>query len=160
MEPPRIETVPAMRVVRRIYRGARPPAPEFYEHWRELHAWIREHGVVRSDPSIVMLGHEPPGKPGLQAFEYHACIPTDDPIDDDAVEIGSFRGGTFILVRGDLSEIPSLYREARGYAARHGIAFERGGIEIYRPNPKNAMSYIMDAGVGVHDLPSGLVDID
>jgi hypothetical protein len=101
-----------------------------------------------------MIGFEPAGRPGVRGFEYHACIPTDDAIDDDSVEVGTLRGGKFILVRGELAELPSLYREARIYGGHHGVAFERGGIEIYRPHPKNPESYIVDAGVGIHDLPS------
>ena len=76
-------------------------------------------------------GERAPGRPGARTFLYQVCVPvTEYQPDDEAVEIGSIPGGSYVLCRGELPETPQLFLAARRYAAQHGIAVERGGIEI------------------------------
>lgn len=153
MEEPRLVTRPPIRVLRRWYRGERPPAPAFFAHWRNLNAWARAAGIESSIDGVAMVGYEPPGGPGVHDFVYAACLPvtagTDAP--DDTVDAGELPGGRFVLCAGDLTELPELYKAAKRYAVAQGLAFERGGIEIFRPDPANPATYRVEAGCRIHD---------
>ncbi len=64
--------------------------------------------------------------------------------------IGSIPGGSYVLCRGELPETPRLFRAARSYGAQHGLAVERGEIEILRPVPDNPEWLVDNAGCRVH----------
>lgn len=154
MEEPRVVHLPPYRVVRMVYRGARPPAPEFFAHWRALNGWIADRGIRSALADVEMIGFEPPGGvPTPGRFEYEACIPVNDDIaaGDEAVSIGWTPGGDFVLCRGELREYPELYKASRRYAVAHGLAMDRGGIEFYRPHPTDPNSFLLDIGVHLHD---------
>ncbi len=153
MDEPRIAELPTRRVVRRWYRGPRPPAPEFFTHWREFHAWARDAGISSTDPDLAMVGCEPPGVAGLRDFVYAACIPAGDEVtpDDASVEVGWLPGGRFVLCGGELTELPDLYRAAKRLATSRGLPYERGGYEFFRPLPDNAATYRVEAGYRIHD---------
>ena len=70
--------------------------------------------------------------------------------DDDAAEIDTIPAGSYVLCRGELPETPKLFRAARRYAAQHGLAVERGGIEIFRPDPRDPQRLVIDAGCRIH----------
>ncbi len=155
MDEARLVRLPPYRVVRLPYRGPRPPAGEFFAHWRALHRWAAERGVRSVLPDVEMIGYEPPGGvPTPGRFEYEACLPigedAEPPPLDDGVSIGWTPGGEYVLCTGELREFPELYRAARRYAVARGLAMERGGIEFYRPHPADENSFLMDIGVHLH----------
>ncbi len=154
MEEPRIVELPAYRVVKIRYEGPRPPAPEFFAHWRLTNRWAADHGIVGAIHDIVMIGYEPPGVAGGgRFFVYDACIPVGEgmTLPDGRAELAWTPGGRFVMCSGELRELLYLYREARRYAAAHGLAIERGGIELYRSHPLDPRGYLVDAGCRIHD---------
>lgn len=143
----------AVRVLRRWYRGQRPPARAFFAHWRDLNAWARAAGIEVGVEGATMVGYEPPGVPGLREFVYLAGLPVGPDIEapDDTVEAADVPGGRYVLCEGDLTELPELYKAAKRYAVAQGLPFERGGIEIFRPDPGNPSTYRVEAGCRIHD---------
>jgi len=134
------------------YTGARPPEAAFFDHWRRFRGWCARHGLKSALSDVALIGYEPPGRPGAHAFLYQVCVPVTEEYqpDDEAVTIGSIPVGPYVLCRGELPETPRLLRAARRYAAQHGLAVERGGIEVFRPVPGNPVRLVVDAGCRVH----------
>ena len=152
VDPPRVVRLSDCRVVQMVYAGARPPAAEFLTHWRRFRDWTARHGLQSALSDVAMIGYEPPGPPGSRAFCYRACMPVPEGYrpDDDAAEIDTIPAGSYVLCRGELPETPQLFRAARRYAAEHGLAVERGGIEIFRPDPRDPQRLVIDAGCRIH----------
>ena len=144
--------LPTYQVVQMSYTGARPPAAAFFDHWRRFQDWCARRGLRSAFSDVALIGYEPPGRPGARAFLYQVCVPVTEEYqpDDEAVTIGSIPGGSYVLCRGELPETPRLFRAARSYAAQHGLAVDRGGIEILRPVPDNPAWLVVDAGCRVH----------
>lgn len=135
------------------YTGARPPAAAFFDHWRRFRGWCARRGLRSASSDVALIGYEPPGRPGARrAFLYLVCVPVTEAyqLDDEAATIGSIPGGSYVLCRGELPETPRLFRAARRYAAQHGLALERGGLEVFRPVPGNPERLVVDAGCRVH----------
>lgn len=153
MDDARLVDLPLIHVLRRWYRGERPPAKAFFAHWRDLNAWARAAGLETGVEGIAMIGYEPPGPPGLRDFVYSAGLPVaaGTPGADDSVEPGEVPGGRYVLCAGDLTELPELYKAAKRFAVSQGLPFERGGIEIFRPDAANPATYRVEAGCRIHD---------
>ena len=67
------------------------------------------------------------------------------------LELGDIPGGRFVLCAGPITELPLLLQAARRYAMSHGIAIERGRIEVYLPETDDAGVTVVDVGFRIHD---------
>lgn len=152
MDEPSVADLPSYHVVRLRYEGQRPPSEAYFDHWRRLNAWAVAEAVESSVDGVLAIGYEPPGV--LHGnYVLYACIPvTEDfkPSGLEGLELAWLPGGRYILTAGLLAELPLLHRESRRYAASHGLAVERGGIELYRPRSPDSNVQAVDAGVRIH----------
>ena len=149
----RIVELRPRRVAGLRFEGAAPASAGIVEHWRRFHECV-ERGKLRSaDPDVLAIAYTPPGRVGGPMVT-ELCVPVDDGFRAEpasGARTWTLPGGRFVLVAARLEEIRELHREARGYAAAHGLAVERGGIEIYRPSPTDAAGPRVEAGVRIHD---------
>ena len=154
MEEARIVELPAYHVVRLRYEGASPPAPGFFAHWDRFNDWAAQQEVKSPIDDVWAIGYAPPGPVGSQLFVYDACIPVAPdvrPVGLPGLELGDLPGGRFVLCAGIIREFPALLYAAKRYAMAHGLAIERGYIELYRPHPDDAEVHPVDAGYRIHD---------
>jgi hypothetical protein len=100
------------------------------------------------------VGYAPPGPVASPTLVYYSCVPaTHDFVPEGlpGLELGDLPGGRFVLCAGLIQEFPVLFQAAKRYAMSHGLAIERGYIEIYRPHPDDPDIHLVDAGYRVEE---------
>ncbi len=155
MEEPRVVALPAYHVVKLRYRGPPPEAPEFLEHWRRFNEWAEAHAKSPVE-DVWAIGYASPGPVASPVIDYDSCVPVPEGfvIEDGppGLELASLPGGRFVLCAGEIKEdFQLLLRAAQRYAMSHGLAIERGWIDIYRPHPGDADVHPVDVGYRIHD---------
>ncbi len=151
----RLVELPAGRLAGLRYEGAPPtghpaPAPGLAEHWQRFRRWLQESGASSSDPDVLAIAYTPSGPIG-GPLVVELCVPVgDDFAPGEGAAVTTRRlGGRFVLASGTPEQMPRLLRAARSFATSHGLPFERGSIEIYRPGEGGTPR--VDAGVRIHD---------
>jgi hypothetical protein len=127
------------------------------EHWQRFRAWVIEKAVVSSDTSVLAIAYAPPLAFGA-ATAVELCVPVEaapagaarEPMEAPYGMMTRTLGGRFVLASGTPEDVRALVRAARGFAAAHGFAFERGSIAIYRPGGTEDGLYV-EAGVRLHE---------
>lgn len=149
----RIVELRPRRVAGLRFEGAAAAYAGIVEHWRQFHDCVESGTLRSSDSDVLAIAYMPPGRVGGPMVT-ELCVPVDEGFRAEpasGASTWSLTGGRFVLVAGHLEEIRELHRQARGYAAAHGLAVERGGIEIYRPSPTGGAAPRVEAGVKIHD---------
>jgi DNA gyrase inhibitor GyrI len=154
MEEPRIVQLPAYRVVKLRYQGPPPPAREFLDHWRLFMSLAERAGVRSQAARVQAIGYAPPLLGAYDVLVYDSCLPVADDFDATPLvelDVGVVPGGRYVLCAGPVTELPDLLQEAKRYAMAHGLAIERGRIEIYRPIAPGDSETPVDVGYRIHD---------
>lgn len=117
-------------------------------HWARFHSWL-DGGIETATEPAPVIAYVPPLPFGSErTVELLVPVTTAPHVDAPDIVIRTL-GGRFVLVSGDRSEAGALLRSARAFASAHGLAFERGSIEIYRPGEGDSVR--VEAGVRIHD---------
>jgi hypothetical protein len=154
VEPPRVVDLPSYRVLKLRYLGAPPPDPAFLEHWQRFRDLTDRLRVASSVPAIQAIGYAPPVLARSDELVYDACLPIARELSAEELgelELGDLPGGRYVLCVGPITELPLLLQQAKRYAMAHGLAIERGRIEIYRPAPPGEEVTPVEVGYRVHD---------
>ena len=154
MDEPRVVELPSYHVAKLRYQGPGPPHPGLFEHWQRFHSTVDLLQLKSLVPDVVAVGFAPPGLAASQLLLYDACIPVPSDLKPEqlsGLELGDIPGGPFILCAGPITKLPLLLQAARRYAMSHGIAIERGRIEVYLPETDDMGVAVVDVGYRIHD---------
>lgn len=153
MEEPRVVKLPSYHVAKLRYQGPEPPHPDFLEHWQRFHSRVALLQLESPVRDVVAVGYAPPGLAASQLLLYDTCIPVPPDLKPEqlsGLELGDIPGGQFVLCTGPITKLPLLLQAARRYAMSHGIAIERGRIEIYLPETDDTGVAVVDVGYRMH----------
>ena len=99
-----IETLPVMRVAT-FYAYSQTPE---HDAWQKLIAWAKAHGYWRDAPSTRIFGFDNPssseGSPN-RGYEFWITVETDVQSDQE-VKVKEFNGGTYAVLRCDVTGNP------------------------------------------------------
>lgn len=154
MEEPRVVELSAYRVVKLRYEGPPPPDAAFFEHWRRFRELTDRLAIGSAVEDVEAIGYAPPfAYAGRDSVVYDACVPVapDFAGELDGLELGDVPGGRYVLCAGPVTELPLLLQRAKRYAMAHGLAIERGWIELYRPLRDGVDVVDVDVGYRIHD---------
>jgi len=153
MAAPRVVDLPGYRVVKLRYAGPPPPATPFLDHWQRFNVITNRLRLASRVPEVQAIGYAPPDLAPDGVLVYDACLPVGEDVagEHEDLELGNVPGGRYVLCAGPITELPLLLEDARRYAMSHGLAIERGRIEIYRPIPPDADLTPVDVGYRIHD---------
>ncbi len=154
MDEPRVVELPSYHVAKLRYHGPAPPHPDFFEHWERFHSRVDLLQLKSLVRDVVAVGYAPPGLAASQHLLYDACIPVPPDLKPEqlsGLELGDIPGGHFVLCAGPITKLPLLLQAARRYAMSHGIAIERGRIEVYLPETDDTGVPVVDVGYRIHD---------
>lgn len=154
MKEPRVVELPEYRVAKLRYAGPHPPAEEFLDHWRLFMGLAAQLELSSQIEGVQAIGYAPPVLVSRDVLVYDSCLPLATDFDATGIvqlDIGVVPGGRYVLCSGPVTEVPELLAAAKRYAMAHGLAIERGRIEVYRPLREGTEETPVDAGYRVHD---------
>jgi hypothetical protein len=117
-------------------------------HWARFRSWLDSGIETAGEPAPVIAYVPPLPFASQRTVELLVPVTAAPQVDAEDIVVRTL-GGRFVLASGDRSEAGALLRAARAFASAHGLAFERGSIEIYRPG--DGESVRVEAGVRIHD---------
>jgi hypothetical protein len=153
MDKARIVELPSYHVVKLRYEGRPPPDPALVEHWKRFNHLVSRSKLRSHVDDLQSIGYAPPIPYAGQPFVYETCLPVAPDFAAeglDELEVGEVPGGRFVLSAGLITELPALLAAARRYAMSHGLAIERGRIELYRPIPPGTDITPVHVGYRIH----------
>ena len=132
---PQLKDIPAQRMATMEHKGAYGEIGEVY---RELAAWIREHGATVSGKGRTYFLDAP--REGIpEAARYMVCIPIEGDVrSDDHVKVQNLPAVKVYAYthKGPYSEIPARYSELMAWATIQQLQPSGPPFEIYHKAPK------------------------
>ena len=117
-------------------------------HWERFRSWL-DGGIETAVEPAPVVAYVPPLPFGsVRTVELLVPVTVAPQVDAPDIVVRTL-GGRFVLASGDRSGAGEMLRAARAFASAHGLAFERGSIEIYRPGEGDSVR--VEAGVRIHD---------